>query len=62
MPNERYDYRHNDRYKGWASSAVIIAASLLIAGVFLQTWVNERTRASQVSASLAAPGETAPAR
>jgi hypothetical protein len=64
MPNDRYQTsdQPNDRYKGWASSAAIIAASLLIAGVFLHTWVGERTRAaSQVSASLT-PGEAAPAR
>ena len=61
MPNDRYE---NDRYKGWASSAAIIVTSLLIAGVFLRTWVSERTRATsatQVSASLT-PGEAAPAR
>jgi hypothetical protein len=54
----------NDRYKGWASSAAIIVTSLLIAGVFLHTWVGERTRAAsatQVSASLT-PSEAAPAR
>jgi hypothetical protein len=68
MPNDRYEpndqYAPNDRYKGWAASAAIIMASLLIAGVFLHTWVGERTRAanaSQVSASLT-PGEVAPAR
>jgi hypothetical protein len=60
MPNDRD--QTNDRYKGWAPSTAIIATSLLIAGVFLHTWVGERTRAaSQVSASLT-PGEAAPAR
>jgi hypothetical protein len=53
--------QRSDR-KWWVSSAVIIGTSLLIAGVFLHTWVGERSRASQVSASLAAPGEIAPAR
>jgi hypothetical protein len=53
----------NDRYKGWASSAAIIVTSLLIAGVFLHTWVGERTRAaSAVSASLEVPAQAAPAR
>jgi len=68
MPNDRYELndRHepSDRYKGWAPSAAIIGGSLLIAGVFLHTWVGERTRAmsaSQVSASLT-PSEAAPAR
>jgi hypothetical protein len=63
MPNDRYE--PNDRYKGWAPSAAIIVTSLLIAGVFLHTWVNERTRAagaSQISASLEAPVQVAPAR
>jgi hypothetical protein len=63
MPNDRY--APNDRYKGWGASAAIIVTSLLIAGVFLHTWVGERTRAAsatQVSASLAAPVEAAPAR
>ena len=68
MPNDLYELidRHepSDRYKGWASSAAIIGGSLLIAGVFLHTWIGERTRAlsaSQVSASLT-PSEAAPAR
>ena len=55
----------NDRFKGWMSSAAIITGSLLIAGVFLHTWIGERTRAasaSQVSASLEAPAQGAPAR
>jgi hypothetical protein len=57
MPNDRYV--PNDPHKGWAASAAIIVTSLLIAGVFLHTWVGERTR---VSASLTAPGEAVPAR
>jgi hypothetical protein len=68
MPNDRYEpndrHEPSERYKGWASSAAIIGTSLLIAGVFLHTWVGERTRAmsaSQVSASLT-PAEAAPAR
>ena len=66
MPNDRYEpndrHEPSDRYRGWASSAAIIGTSLLIAGVFLHTWVGERTRAaSQVSASLT-PSEAAPAR
>jgi hypothetical protein len=62
MSNDQY--ASNDRYKGWAASAAIIVTSLLIAGVFLHTWIDERTRAasaSQISASLT-PGEAAPAR
>ncbi|MEN3382444.1 MAG: hypothetical protein V7608_2488 [Hyphomicrobiales bacterium] len=63
MSNDQANDRYNDRHKGWASSAAIIVASLLIAGVFLHTWVNERTRAaSQISASLEAPVQAAPAR
>ena len=55
MSNDQANDRYHDRYKGWVPSAAIIVASLLIAGVFLHTWANERTRASQVSASLGAP-------
>jgi hypothetical protein len=63
MSNDQASDRYHDRYKGWASSAAIIMTSLLIAGVFLHTWVNERTRAaSQVSAALEAPAQAAPAR
>jgi len=68
MPNDRYEPSNrqepSDRYKGWASSAAIVGTSLLIAGVFLHTWIGERTRAmsaSQVSASLT-PGEAAAAK
>jgi hypothetical protein len=62
MPNDRY--QPSDRYKGWGASAAIIVTSLLIAGVFLHTWVGERTRAASasLSASLAEPVEAAPAR
>ena len=62
MPNDQD--APNDRHKGWAASAAIIVASLLIAGVFLHTWTVERLRAanaSQASASLT-PGEAAAAR
>jgi len=58
MPNDQANDQYSDRYKGWASSAAIIVTSLLIAGVFLHTWVGERTRAAnatQVSASIAEP-------
>ena len=60
-PTDRY--QQGDRYKGWASSAAIIGGALLIAGVFLHTWIGERTRAAgTVSASLEAPVAAAPAR
>ena len=67
MPNVSYEPNEHEpghRYKGWASSVAIVGTSLLIAGIFLHTWIGERTRAmsaSQVSASLT-PGEAAPAR
>ena len=64
MPNDQANDQYNDRYKGWASSAAIIMGSLLIAGVFLHTWVGERTRAASASqsASLETPAQAAPAR
>ena len=52
----------DDRFKGYAGSATIIVTSLLIAGVFLHTWVGERSRAAgaaQVSASLGSEAEPA---